>query len=182
MTVPQSLFGNGAWGILILGLCVVLLAIRVLREPECGVIFRCGKLRRTAGPGLVFLIPFVDRLVKVDLSVMTINVPTQEVKTGDQILVNVDAVVSIRVVDPGAVMTEIGDVRQASLQNAAMTLRRVVGQARLDELLSQPGKMNRQLREMIDWQTELWGIEVTTAEIRNLVATSATNEARAALA
>jgi regulator of protease activity HflC (stomatin/prohibitin superfamily) len=143
--------------------------IRILREYERGVIFRLGKLLRAKGPGIVLLIPIVDRMVRVDLRVVTINVPQQEMMTRDNVPVSVDAVVYFRVIDPESAIVKVENFLKATSLIAQTTLRSVVGQAELDELLSQREKINQHLQEIIDRQTEPWGIKVTAVEVKDVV-------------
>jgi regulator of protease activity HflC (stomatin/prohibitin superfamily) len=142
--------------------------IRILREYERGVIFRLGKLLRAKGPGLILLIPVVDRLVKVDLRVVTIDVTRQEMMTRDNVPVTVDAVVYFRVVDPEAAIVKIENFYKATSLISQTTLRSVIGQAELDELLSHREKINQRLQEIIDRQTDPWGIKVTSVEVKDV--------------
>jgi regulator of protease activity HflC (stomatin/prohibitin superfamily) len=160
-----------AWFIVLVLLAVIVLpqAVRILREYERGVIFRWGKLRGARGPGLVFLIPFIDRMVRMDLRVVTIDVPRQEVMTRDNVPASVDAVVFFRVVDPEAAVVKVENFLKASSLIAQTTLRSVLGQSELDELLSHREKVNLQLQEIIDRQTEPWGVKVTVVEVRDVV-------------
>ena len=144
-------------------------AIRILREYERGVVFRLGRLLRAKGPGLVLLIPIVDRMVKMDLRVVTIDVPKQEVMTRDNVPVTVDAVVYFRVVDPEAAVIKVEHFLKATSLIAQTTLRSVLGQAELDELLARREKINQTLQEIIDRQTDPWGIKVTAVEVRDVV-------------
>ncbi|MEA3147420.1 MAG: hypothetical protein QOI53_2982 [Verrucomicrobiota bacterium] len=152
-------------------LAVILLPqmVRILREYERGVIFRLGKLLGIKGPGVIFLIPIVDRMVKMDLRVVTIDVPRQEVMTRDNVPMTVDAVVYFRVVDPAAAVVQVEQYLKATWLISQTTLRSVLGQAELDELLSQRDKINLRLQEIIDRQTEPWGIKVTAVEVRDVV-------------
>ena len=143
--------------------------IRILREYERGVIFRLGKLLGTKGPGLIFLIPIVDRMVRMDLRVVTIDVARQEVMTRDNVPMTVDAVVYFRVVDPAAAVVRVENYLKATSLISQTTLRSVLGQAELDELLSQRDKINLRLQEIIDRQTDPWGIKVTAVEVRDVV-------------
>ena len=146
------------------------LAVRVLREYERGVIFRLGKLHRRGakGPGLIFLIPIVDRIVKMDLRVVTIDVPKQEVMTRDNVPVTVDAVVYFRVIDPVAAVIKVENFIKATALIAQTTLRSVLGQAEMDELLAHRDKIDQTLQEIIDRQTDPWGIKVTAVEVRDV--------------
>jgi regulator of protease activity HflC (stomatin/prohibitin superfamily) len=160
-----------AWLVPIVLLAVIMLPqmIRVLREYERGVIFRLGKLLGVKGPGLIYLIPVVDRMVKMDLRVVTIDVPRQEVMTRDNVPMTVDAVVYFRVIDPAAAVIKVEQYLKATWLISQTTLRSVLGQAELDELLSQRDKINLRLQEIIDRQTEPWGIKVTSVEVRDVV-------------
>jgi regulator of protease activity HflC (stomatin/prohibitin superfamily) len=155
--------------IIILALLIIPQAARILREYERGVIFRLGKLARTKGPGLIFLIPIVDRMVKMDLRVVTIDVARQEIMTRDNVPVTVDAVLYFRVVDPEAAVIRVENYLKATLLISQTTLRSVLGQSELDELLSQREKINLTLQEIIDRQTEPWGIKVTSVEVKDVV-------------
>src|SRR3982074_3924884 len=143
--------------------------IRILREYERGVIFRLGKLLGIKGPGLIFLIPVVDRMVKMDLRVVTIDVARQEVMTRDNVAVTVDAVFYFRVIGPEAAVVKVENFLKATSLISQTTLRSVLGQAELDELLSQRDKINMRLQEIIDQQTDPWGIKVTAVEGRDVV-------------
>ena len=158
--------------LMIIGVAAILIlpqAVRILREYERGVIFRWGKLQGAKGPGLIFLIPFVDRMVRMDLRVITIDVPKQEVMTRDNVPATVDAVIYFRVVDPQAAVVKVENFLKASSLIAQTTLRSVLGQSELDTLLAQREKINIQLQEIIDRHTEPWGVKVTTVEVRDVV-------------
>jgi regulator of protease activity HflC (stomatin/prohibitin superfamily) len=142
--------------------------VRILREYERGVIFRLGKLLGAKGPGLIFLIPIVDRMVRMDLRVVTIDVTRQEVMTRDNVPVTVDAVVYFRVVDPSAAVVKVENFWKATALISQTTLRSVLGQAEMDELLSQRDKINHTLQEIIDRQTDPWGIKVTAVEVKDV--------------
>jgi regulator of protease activity HflC (stomatin/prohibitin superfamily) len=162
----------GTWTMVALVLAGLVLpqALRILREYERGVIFRLGKLHRLGakGPGLIFLIPLVDRMVKMDLRVVTIDVAKQEVMTSDNVPVTVDAVVYFRVIDPVASVVKVEDYWKATSLIAQTTLRSVLGQAPLDDLLSQRDVINQKLQGIIDRQTEPWGIKVTAVEVKDV--------------
>ena len=143
-------------------------ALRILREYERGVIFRLGKLIGAKGPGLIFLIPMVDRMVKMDLRVVTIDVAKQEIMTRDNVPATVDAVVYFRVVDPTAAVVKVENYWKATSLIAQTTLRSVLGQSPLDDLLSQRDAINQKLQEIIDKQTEPWGIKVTSVEMKEV--------------
>src|SRR5574339_188301 len=166
----QKMTSLVAWivPIIILGSIILPQAIRILREYERGVIFRLGKLLGAKGPGLVFLIPLVDRLVKMDLRVVTIDVARQEIMTRDNVPATVDAVVYFRVVDPVAAVVKVENFLKASSLIAQTTLRSVLGQAELDELLAHREKINQTLQEIIDRQTDPWGVKVTSVEVRDV--------------
>src|SRR5216684_9204504 len=146
-----------------------MLFVRVLREYERGVVFRLGRLLDPPkGPGLVFLIPIVDRLVKVDLRTITLNVPAQEVITKDNVPARVNAVAYFRIVDPKAAIVQVENFMVATLQIAQTTLRSVLGQHVLDELLSEREKINAILQEIIDDATGPWGIKVSAVEVKDV--------------
>jgi regulator of protease activity HflC (stomatin/prohibitin superfamily) len=161
----------GPWLVVlvVLGLIILPQSARILREYERGVIFRWGKLRGAKGPGLIFLIPFIDRMVRMDLRVVTIDVPKQEVMTRDNVPATVDAVVYFRVVDPESAVVKVENFLKASSLIAQTTLRKVLGQSELDELLAHREKINIQLQEIIDRQTAPWGVKVSTVEVRDVV-------------
>ena len=147
---------------------VVPQAVRILREYERGVVFRLGRLLGAKGPGVVFLIPIIDRMVKMDLRVITIGVPQQEVMTKDNVPATVDAVIYFRVISPTDAVVKVEDYWKATSLIAQTTLRSVLGQASLDDLLSQRDAINQQLQEIIDRQTEPWGIKVTAVEVKDV--------------
>jgi regulator of protease activity HflC (stomatin/prohibitin superfamily) len=143
-------------------------SVRVLREYERGVVFRLGRLMEQKGPGLVLLLPTIDRMVKVGLRTVTLAVPPQEVITRDNVPVRVTAVAYYRVIDPRRAVTEVENYHGATLQIAQTTLRSVLGGADLDTLLAERDRLNDALQHVIDSQTEPWGIKVTTVEIRDV--------------
>jgi len=143
-------------------------ALRILREYERAVVFRLGKLIGAKGPGVVFLIPMVDRMVRMDLRVITINVAKQEVMTRDNVPVTVDAVVYFKIVDPEAAVVKVENFLQATSLIAQTTLRSVLGQSELDELLAHRETINRTLQEIIDGHTGPWGVKVTAVEVRDV--------------
>ena len=166
----QLLFklGTGAVVLVIIAAIVLPQAMRILREYERGVIFRLGNLVGAKGPGLVFLIPVVDRMVRIDLRVVTIDVPKQEIMTKDNVPATVDAVVYFRVVDPNIAVIKVENYWKATSLIAQTTLRSVLGQSPLDDLLSQRDVINMKLQEIIDKQTEPWGVKVTSVEVKEV--------------
>ncbi len=166
------LFNFSAWLVPLIILAAILLpqAIRILREYERGVIFRLGKLhkRGAKGPGIILLIPMVDRMVRMDLRVVTIDIAKQEIMTRDNVPATVDAVLYFRVIDPVAAVIKVENFLKATSLIAQTTLRSVLGQAPLDDLLSQRESINQKLQEIIDRQTEPWGIKVTTVEVKDV--------------
>src|SRR5437868_1563241 len=154
--------------LLILVSIIVPQALRILREYERGVIFRLGKLLGAKGPGLILLIPMVDKMVKMDLRVVTIDVAKQEIMTRDNVPATVDAVVYFRVVDPISAVVKVENFWKATSLIAQTTLRSVLGQAPLDDLLSQRDVINLKLQEIIDRQTEPWGVKVTAVEVKDV--------------
>jgi regulator of protease activity HflC (stomatin/prohibitin superfamily) len=151
-----------------IGLFILLSAVRVVQEYERGVIFRLGRFVGAKGPGLFILIPIVDRMVKVDLRTVTLDVPSQEAISRDNVTLKVNAVVYFRVIDPGQAVIQVEDYRLATWQIAQTTLRNVIGQSELDELLANREKINDQLQKIIDDQTEPWGVKVSLVEIKDV--------------
>ncbi len=143
-------------------------AIRVLNEYERGVIFRLGRIIDTKGPGLIILIPVIDRMVKVDLRIITMDVPPQDVITRDNVSIKVNAVIYFRVMTANQAVVEVENFLYATSQLAQTTLRSVCGQVELDELLSEREKINNQLQEILDRSTDPWGIKVSTVEVKHI--------------
>ncbi len=157
------------WGIIAFLVLIFLTnAIRILREYERGVIFRLGRLIGAKGPGLIILIPLIDRMQRVDLRVITFDVPPQDVITRDNVSVKVNAVVYFRVMEPNKAIVAVANFFEATSQIAQTTLRSVLGQVELDELLSSREKINKELQAIIDKQTEPWGIKVSVVEVKNV--------------
>ncbi len=155
--------------LVVLFLAIVLpSAIKVLPEYERGVIFRLGRLSASKGPGLFLIIPIVDRMVRVGLRVVTMDIPKQEVITRDNVPVKVNAVLFFRVVDPERAIVQVENYIQASFQIAQTTLRSILGQSELDDLLSRRDKINQDLQRVIDEHTEPWGIKVTAVEVKDV--------------
>jgi len=161
---------NLIWiGAIVLVLLILIpMTVKIVTEYERGVIFRLGRLVGAKGPGLFLIIPFVDRMVKVDLRVITLDVPSQDIITKDNVTVRVNAVVYFRVVDPEASVVKILDYVRATSQISQTTLRNVLGQSELDELLTQREKLNQMLQGIIDEHTDPWGIKVSTVEIKEV--------------
>jgi len=143
-------------------------AIRIVQEYERGVIFRLGRLVGARGPGLFFILPFVERMMKVDLRIVTMDVPRQDVITRDNVTVKVDAVIYFRVLDPEAAVVKVVDHVRATSLVAQTTLRSVLGQSEMDELLSKRDDINQRLQKIIDDATEPWGVKVTIVEVRDV--------------
>jgi regulator of protease activity HflC (stomatin/prohibitin superfamily) len=143
-------------------------AIKILREYERGVIFRLGRLIGAKGPGIIFIIPGVDKLLRISLRTVALEIPPQDVITRDNISLKVNAVVYFRVVDPNKAVVEIENYLYGTSQLAQTTLRSVIGQSQLDELLSERDKINLQLQDMLDKQTEPWGIKVSLVETKQV--------------
>ncbi|MBE9482447.1 MAG: slipin family protein [Chloroflexi bacterium] len=161
---------NLIWiGVLVLAVLILIpMTVKIVTEYERGVIFRLGRLVGAKGPGLFLIIPFVDRMVKVDLRVITMDVPSQEVITKDNVTVRVNAVIYFRVVDPEASVVKVLDHIRATSQISQTTLRNVLGQSELDELLTAREKLNQLLQRIIDEHTDPWGIKVSTVEIKEV--------------
>ena len=149
-------------------LIVAASAIKILREYERGVIFRLGRLIGAKGPGIIFIIPGVDKLLRISLRLVTLDIPPQDVITHDNISIKVNAVVYFRVMDPNKAVVEVENYLYATSQLAQTTLRSVVGQADLDELLSQRDKINLKLQDILDKHTEPWGIKVSLVETKQV--------------
>lgn len=165
----------GVFALIVLGIIVLVVliglssAIRIINEYERGVLFRLGRLMDLKGPGLRLIIPFgIDRLVKIDLRTVTLEVPPQEVITLDNVTIKVNAVIYFMVVDPRNAVTRVANFINATSQIAQTTLRSVLGQSSLDELLANREKINAKLQQIIDEQTEPWGIKVSTVEIKDV--------------
>jgi len=144
------------------------MSIKILREYERGVLFRLGRLKGVKGPGFLMIIPFVDRMIKVDLRTVTLDVPPQDVITSDNVPVKVNAVAYFRVMDPEKAIIEIENYKLGTSQIAQTTLRSILGQAELDDLLSRREKINKELQIIIDEQTDPWGVKVSIVEIKDV--------------
>jgi regulator of protease activity HflC (stomatin/prohibitin superfamily) len=149
-------------------LIVLSSTVKVVQEYERGVVFRLGRLLGPRGPGLILLIPFLERMQKVDLRTVTMDIPAQEVITADNVTVRVNAVAYFRVLDPNAAIVNVADFIRATSQIAQTTLRSVLGQSSLDDLLSERDKINVQLQQIIDEQTEPWGVKVGIVEVKDV--------------
>jgi regulator of protease activity HflC (stomatin/prohibitin superfamily) len=157
--------------IALLGIFALILlasSVRILREYERGVIFRLGRLIAQKGPGLILLIPIIDRMVRVDLRTVTLTVPPQEVISKDNVTMRVNAVAYFRVIDPNRAITEVENFLVATSQISQTTLRSVLGKAELDALLSERERLNIELQQIIDEQTEPWGVKVSTVEVKDV--------------
>jgi regulator of protease activity HflC (stomatin/prohibitin superfamily) len=154
--------------VVLLLLIIVPMAVKIVQEYERGVIFRLGRLTGAKGPGLFVIIPFIDRMVRVDLRVVTLDVPPQDVITKDNVTVKVNAVVYFRVFDPQNSVVKVLDHIRATSQIAQTTLRNVLGQVELDELLASREKLNEMLQKIIDEYTEPWGVKVSTVNIKDV--------------
>jgi regulator of protease activity HflC (stomatin/prohibitin superfamily) len=164
----MNIFSSGVLTIIFFAVLILAYAIRILREYERGVIFRLGRLVGAKGPGLILLIPIIDKMVKVSLRVVTMDVPEQDVITRDNVTVRVNAVVYFRVMDPEKAIVAVEDFLYATSMVSQTTLRAVLGQAELDSLLAERDKLNDQLQMIIDEDTEPWGIKVTKVEVKNV--------------
>jgi regulator of protease activity HflC (stomatin/prohibitin superfamily) len=159
---------SGFFFLIIFILILAASAIKILREYERGVIFRLGRLIGAKGPGIIFIIPGVDKLMRISLRLVTLDIPPQDVITRDNISIKVNAVVYFRVLDPNKAVVEVENYLYATSQLAQTTLRSVVGQADLDELLSQRDKINLKLQDILDKHTEPWGIKVSLVETKQV--------------
>lgn len=158
----------GAITVILIGLFILANAIRILREYERGIVFRLGRLIGSKGPGLILLIPIIDKMVKVSLRTVTMDVPSQDVITRDNVSVKVNAVIYFRVIDPSKAIVQVEDFLYATSQISQTTLRSVLGQVDLDDLLANREKINQELTKIIDAQTEPWGIKVSVVEVKNV--------------
>ncbi len=154
--------------LIFLGIILLSSMIRILNEYERGVVFRLGRFIGVKGPGLVILIPLIDRMVKVDTRVITLDVPPQDVITRDNVSIKVNAVVYFRVIEPAKAVLEVEDYLYATSQLSQTTLRSVLGEVGLDEILAEREKLNMKLQEIIDRQTDPWGIKVISVEIKHV--------------
>ncbi|HHI02175.1 MAG: slipin family protein [candidate division Zixibacteria bacterium] len=162
---------QGLYGFVVLifiGIFILSQAIRVLREYERGVVFRLGRLVGAKGPGLILLIPVIDKMVKVSMRTVPMDVPPQDIITKDNVTVKVNAVAYFRVMDAAKAIVDVEDYIYATSQIAQTTLRSVLGQVELDDLLSEREKINHELQKIIDLQTEPWGIKVSVVEVKNV--------------
>jgi regulator of protease activity HflC (stomatin/prohibitin superfamily) len=156
-------------GITIIFLIILFIAaVKVVQEYERGVIFRLGRLQGAKGPGIFFIIPLIDRMVKVDLRVVTLDIPSQEAITRDNVTVRVNAVAYYRVIDPCDAIVQVEDYNRATWQIAQTSLRSVLGQSDLDELLIHRDEINQKLQRIIDEATEPWGIKVSIVEVKDV--------------
>ena len=154
--------------VLLIVLMVLASTVKVVKEYELGVVFRLGRLMGPRGPGLILLVPFIERMQKIDLRTVTLDIPAQEVITRDNVTVRVNAVAYFRVLDPNAAIVNVTDYNRATSQIAQTTLRSVLGQSTLDDLLSEREKINEQLQQIIDEQTEPWGVKVSIVEVKDV--------------
>jgi regulator of protease activity HflC (stomatin/prohibitin superfamily) len=163
--------------IVIVLLLFVMSAIKIVPEYQRLVVFRLGRLIGQKGPGVVFVIPVVDRITRISLRIITLDVPTQEVITRDNVTTSVNAVVYYRVVDPNRAVNNVEEYKMATAQLAQTTLRSVAGQAELDELLAERDKLNQKIQGILDEATDPWGIKVTAVEIKDVVIPEALQKA-----
>ncbi|MDA3908490.1 MAG: slipin family protein [Sulfurimonas sp.] len=163
-------FNTPALGIYIVVFVIVFLAmaIRILREYERGVVFTLGRFTGVKGPGLIILIPFIQQMVRVDLRTIVLDVPTQDVISHDNVSVHVNAVVYFRVIDPQKAIIQVEDFHNATSQLAQTTLRSVLGGHELDEMLAERERLNFDIQEILDKQTDAWGIKISNVEIKHI--------------
>src|SRR5713101_7216968 len=154
--------------IVVVAVLIILSGLKVLKEYERAVVFRLGRLTPYRGPGVIFVIPIVERWARIDLRTVTLDIPPQDVITRDNVTVKVSAVLYFRVLDPSRAVTEVANYLFATIQLAQTTLRSVGGQTELDELLAQRDKLNARIQEVVDAQTEPWGIKVMLVELKNI--------------
>ncbi len=166
-TLPDSLVW--IFTLAVIGVILLPQMIKILREYERAVVFRLGKFLKVKGPGLILLLPFIDKIERVDMRVLTINVERQEVITKDNVTVDVDAITFFRVVDAEKAIIQVERYLEATTWLAQTTLRSIVGQVELDELLAEREKINKKIQDIIDRQTDPWGIKVVSVEVRDVV-------------
>jgi regulator of protease activity HflC (stomatin/prohibitin superfamily) len=164
----MNFVGPGALALVVFAIFILANAVRILREYERGVVFRLGRLVGAKGPGLILLIPLIDKMVKIPLRVVTMDVPPQDVITKDNVTVRVNAVVYFRVMDPEKAVVAVEDYLYATSLISQTTLRSVLGQEELDSLLSERDKLNDRLQKIIDEDTAPWGVKVTKVEVKNV--------------
>ncbi|GHO42845.1 slipin family protein [Ktedonospora formicarum] len=178
----EALYGFGAFVLFVVLIVFIILlfsSIRIVQEYERGVVFTLGKLVGARGPGVIFIAPIISRMIKVDLRIVTLNVPAQEVITRDNITIKVTAVVYFYVVNPEAAVVRVLNFIQATTQIGQTTLRNVLGQSDLDDLLAHRNKINQELQSIIDEHTEGWGVKVTAVEIKDIELPSSMQRAMA---
>ena len=158
----------GVFIFLLFGVVLVISAIKILQEYERGVIFRLGRLVPYRGPGIIYVIPLIERMQRIDLRMITLDIPSQDVITKDNISVKVNAVLYFRVVEPSKAIVEVENYLFATSQLSQTTLRSVCGQAELDELLAEREKINAHIQEIVDTQTDPWGIKVVMVELKHI--------------
>ncbi|MFA0889311.1 MAG: slipin family protein [Synergistales bacterium] len=165
----EFIFSAGSTlGVILIVVVLLTSAVKIIPEYQRGVVFRLGRLVGSKGPGLVIIVPFVDRMVRADLRVVTLDVPVQEVITKDNVPIKVNAVVYFRVMDPNRSVVEVENYIMATSQLSQTTLRSVIGRAELDEVLSERDKINLELQKIIDEKTDPWGIKVSAVEVKEL--------------
>jgi regulator of protease activity HflC (stomatin/prohibitin superfamily) len=164
----EAPFGILVFVVVVFAIIIIANAIRILREYERGVIFRLGRMIGVKGPGIIFLIPIVDKMIKVSLRTVVMDVPPQDVITKDNVSIKVNAVVYFRVVQPDKAVVDVENYLFATSQLSQTTLRSILGQSALDELLAERDKINAQLQKIIDTHTEPWGIKVSNVEVKQI--------------
>jgi regulator of protease activity HflC (stomatin/prohibitin superfamily) len=167
MTEEAAMIGPAATVIVLL-IVFVVSGVKILKEYERAVVFRLGRLVASRGPGIIYVIPFIERMQRIELRTVTMDVPPQDVITRDNVSVKVSAVLYFRVIDPNRAVTDVADYLFATSQLAQTTLRSVCGQAELDELLAERDKINAHLQEILDSQTDPWGIKVVIVEVKQI--------------
>lgn len=165
--------------LVVLAIGVLFSAIKIVQEYERGVIFRLGRLMGAKGPGLFFIIPVIDQMIKIDLRVITYELPAQEVITRDNVTIKVTAVVYFRIVSPEDAVTKVADYFNATVQIAQTTVRNVLGQSQLDEILAERTQINQRIQQIIDEQTEPWGVKASAVEIKDVELPSSMQRAMA---
>src|SRR6267142_3705286 len=158
----------GAWGAVVIVVVFILSGLKVLREYERAVVFRLGRVVGARGPGIIYVIPGIEKAIRIDLRTITMDIPPQDVITKDNVSIKVNAVLYFRVLDPNRAVVEVENYLFATSQLAQTTLRSVCGQGELDELLAERDKINARIQEILDAQTEPWGVKVVLVELKHI--------------
>ena len=166
--MPFNFGFSFGYGVLIIVILLVVMSLRILREYERGVVFLLGRFQRVKGPGLIIIVPGIQQMVRMDLRTLVLDVPSQDVISHDNVSVKVNAVVYFRVIDPAKAILQVEDYLNATSQLAQTTLRAVLGKHELDEMLAERERLNQDIQQLLDAQTDAWGIKVSNVEIKHV--------------